>query len=107
MKTKKMFECHYSDENSRSFWEAVSSLNEPERSQMYFAGVLLQNMEGNILSRFNSILSKIDPPTPKETVEQVWARMPDLSDDCWADTSDYDMINKLKDWQEDLKKARG
>ena len=48
----------------------------------------------------------IDPPKPKETVKEVMSRMPDLFDDCWADTMDYEMINILKDWQSDLKKAQ-
>jgi len=41
---------HYSGSLSMEFWKIVNSLPEPEQNEMYFAGVLLQNMEGHILS---------------------------------------------------------
>jgi len=41
---------HYSEKLSEKFWERVNSLKEPERTELYACGVLLQNMEGTILS---------------------------------------------------------
>lgn len=43
-------ECQYSGERSAKFWELVNSLPDAENKEMYFAGVLLQEMEAKILS---------------------------------------------------------
>jgi hypothetical protein len=41
---------HYSGKLSDEFWKKVNSLKEPVRSELYAAGVLLQNMEHTVLS---------------------------------------------------------
>ena len=41
---------HYSGPLSRAFWKRVNALKgEPERRSLYTAGVLLQNMESDVL----------------------------------------------------------
>lgn len=40
---------HYSGDLSRKFWELVNSLPDADQQEMYFAGCLLQEMEGRIL----------------------------------------------------------
>jgi hypothetical protein len=44
----------YSDVESEEFWKYVNSLDQPEQSEMYLAGVLLQNMEEQILHLLNN-----------------------------------------------------
>lgn len=44
-----MTEKHYSGELSEEFWNEVNSLKEPQRTELYACGVLLQNMESTIL----------------------------------------------------------
>ena len=42
-------ETRYSGDLSKKFWEIVNSLPAAEQQEMYFAGVLLQDMEEKIL----------------------------------------------------------
>ena len=49
----KKFEDQYAGKLSERFWEVISDLPEPKRSEMYFAGVLLQNMEDSVLYMLN------------------------------------------------------
>ena len=52
------FEEQYSGDNSRKFWDAINKLDEPEKSELYFAGVLLQNMEDSILRVLNNAIEE-------------------------------------------------
>lgn len=55
MKPRK-FKTQYSGNISKKFWKVVNSLPEKEQQEMYFAGVLLQDMEGKILKILNEYI---------------------------------------------------
>ena len=55
MKPRK-FKKQYSSDKSKRFWKIINSLPEAEQQEMYFAGVLLQNMEELILKILNEYI---------------------------------------------------
>ena len=46
----------YSQKLSSSFWEAIHSLPDDQEKEMFFAGVLLQNMEESVLKALNEYI---------------------------------------------------
>lgn len=44
----------YSQEGSKEFWRRVNALPDPDRGEVYAAGVLLQNMEETVLTWLHS-----------------------------------------------------
>jgi len=48
-KPKKLIR-HYSGKHSEKFWERVNALKPRDQSVCYAAGVLLQDMEGKVLT---------------------------------------------------------
>ena len=62
---KPRFRPQYSGPCSKPFWRAVHSLNELERDAAYFAGVLLQNMENQVLRNLENALRTAKPIGPR------------------------------------------
>ena len=56
----KKFKPRYSGKKSERFWQAVNQLEEPEHSEMYLAGVLLQDMEGKVISILNNYIKDLE-----------------------------------------------
>lgn len=56
---RKIIEPVYSGDLSKNFWKVINKLPEPERSEMYFAGVLLQNMESTIIQVLNNTVLRV------------------------------------------------
>ena len=54
----KKFKEKYSGGLSKRFWKVVNSLPEKEKQEMYFAGVLLQNMEELVLKILNEYIDE-------------------------------------------------
>lgn len=54
----------YSREGSRDFWRLVAALPEPERGELYLAGVLLQNMEETVLGWLYEAMRRHGHETP-------------------------------------------
>lgn len=50
----KIFKPHYSGKLSEKFWEKINSLPKNRQSSLYASGVLLQNMEGLVLTWLNN-----------------------------------------------------
>lgn len=41
---------HYSGDLSRKFWNKINTLSKIEQEKLYACGVLLQNLEGSVLT---------------------------------------------------------
>lgn len=45
----KAFEPKYSGEQSKAFWKAIDKMKGPDRDEAYSLGIVLQNMELDVL----------------------------------------------------------
>lgn len=51
-------EPHYSEDLSEKFWDLINNLPEPAHSKMYFAGILLQDIEDTVLMQLEMHLNE-------------------------------------------------
>lgn len=50
---------HYSGELSRGFWKQVNSLPEMQQREAYALGVILQNVEGDVLRSLANLTREV------------------------------------------------
>ena len=65
------FTAHYSGDQSESFWNVINSLPDSVRDTAYTLGVILQNIESDILKKIKIHIDS-DRKPPKPEPGQVW-----------------------------------
>ena len=67
----KKFKGQYAGKRSERFWRVINELPGVKHNELYFAGVLLQNMEDSVLYMLNLYIEESNEHESRKTANKI------------------------------------